>query len=225
MQTPARRGTQGRASSLRHCRLASVLKALRRSTRTKLSGRLRFPERQISRIVDIAKKVRIALHHARPELGERTVEGEVIGRDPALEDGQSRTSIGTGQRAGLRDGGVDVFSGRSGERAQERRRDEGHIGREDDAELRPGETETGREADDGGTYLAPVVEDGKRKRERVLPLPHRDHLREGFGEDAVRALGEALSLKGGERLRRAEPAARAADEENAGQLVIRHGSE
>ena len=72
--------------------------------------------------------------------------------------------------------------------------------------------------------VALVVEHREGQREPVGRLPDRDPLaaeRQRFPPD----LGEGAAVDACERLRRAEPRARAADEQDAGQPgAIRHGS-
>ena len=63
----------------------------------------------------------------------------------------------------------------------------------------------------------------RRERQPVAPTDG-DPLVADLPEQPPRTLGERLPLEPGERLRRAEAAARAADEQDPGQLAIRHGS-
>ena len=75
-------------------------------------------------------------------------------------------------------------------------------------------------------FVDRVVDDRKRKLERVVALPDGDDLVADLAQRPPRALAERLTAKGRERLRRAEPLGRATDEEHAGRgYTIRHGSE
>ena len=78
----------------------------------------------------------------------------------------------------------------------------------------------------GARSVDAVVEHGERQLELVVGLSDRDDLVAGVAQDPPRALGERLAAKRRERLRRAEPLGRAADEQHAGRsYTIRHGSE
>ena len=154
------------------------------------------------------------------------MERELARVDPPLEDRKRRDAKSGRERPRRERGRLGaVFARSGGKRAQEVGRDERHVGRKDDAELRLRKRQSGRHADDRGASLATVVEDRERQREPIFVLADDDHTREGSGERSVRALCERRPADRRERLRRPEPAARAADEENARYVVIRHASE
>lgn len=158
------------------------------------------------------------------ELLDGAVERELSGGDLSFEHGQRRAAVGAGQGPGLRRGDVGPF-GRLGELLKKLGRQERHVRRNDDTDLGAREAQPGRDADDCRAVLAPVVQDLKRQRQVVRRLPHDDNTTEGFFEDSVSALGKCLPAEARERLRRAEPRARAADEQDTGYVSIRHGSE
>ena len=83
----------------------------------------------------------------------------------------------------------------------------------------------GDHAVDRGALGCPVVDEGKRQRQPVGRLPDRDHLVAGVNECTPGALGERLVAQPRECLGRAEPCRAAADEQDARQGVMRHGSE
>ena len=91
------------------------------------------------------------------------------------------------------------------------------------ADLVRSRAQPGDDAGDRRAHLGAVVEHGERELEPVRRLADGDPLvaeRERLPAD----LGERAAVEAGERLRRAEPRARAADEQNARQASIRHGS-
>ena len=76
----------------------------------------------------------------------------------------------------------------------------------------------------GGASLRAVVEELERQLEPVRALADREPLVARLAEHAPGPLGERLAAEPGERLRRAEARARAADEQDARQARTRHGS-
>ena len=70
----------------------------------------------------------------------------------------------------------------------------------------------------GARSSAPSSSDRERQLERVAALADGDHLVADVAPSArQRALGERLAAERRERLRRAEPLRRAADEQHAGR--------
>jgi len=101
---------------------------------------------------------------------------------------------------------------------------ERHVDGHDDGHVVSGSAEarddTGERRPDGRA----VVEHRERERERVGALADGDRLVAGLGQQPPDPLGERLVAEARERLRRAEPAARSADEEDPRQASIRHAS-
>jgi hypothetical protein len=92
--------------------------------------------------------------------------------------------------------------------------------------VRFGQAKSGRDANDRRSHVASVIEYGKGQRKLVARFPDSDYPIEGFSEYPVSAFGESFSPKARERFRgTAEACACAADEEDAGYVAIRHGSE
>ena len=76
-------------------------------------------------------------------------------------------------------------------------------------------TKAGEDSVDRRPLVAPVVHDRKGQVESVGLLAHCQHLRARLPERPQSALGERLTAEPRERLRRAEPLGRAADEQHA----------
>src|SRR5207237_5729536 len=102
--------------------------------------------------------------------------------------------------------------------------DERAVHRQRDADVVGGGAQPGDEARDRRPDLRPVVEQRKRERQRIRLLPHGDALAAGLAEHTPRPRGQRLAVELRQRLRRAEAAARSADEQDPRQLSIRHGS-
>ena len=79
----------------------------------------------------------------------------------------------------------------------------------------------GDNARDRGANLCPIVDHLERK---LTELADDQHLVAGFLEHTTAAVEQRLAVEQRKRLRRAEPAARAADQQNAGQRTTRHCS-
>ena len=84
--------------------------------------------------------------------------------------------------------------------------------------------QAGDEPGDRRAHVGAVVQQLERKLEPVGELADGDPLGARLAEHAPRTLRERLAVDARERLRRAEARARAADEQDARQLVMRHGS-
>src|SRR5205814_10137432 len=78
----------------------------------------------------------------------------------------------------------------------------------------------GDESCERRAYAAAVVEDGEAEVELVVELADGEALAAGLAEQPPRARGERLALELRERLHAAEAAARAADEQDPGQLHV-----
>ena len=107
---------------------------------------------------------------------------------------------------------------------QRSRSDARQVHRQEDRDVVTRRPEPGDHARERRAHVRPVVGERKRQLETVGDLPHGDSLVARLAEHAPRALRKRLAVETGERLRRAEAPARAADEQNAGQPVIRHAS-
>ena len=110
-----------------------------------------------------------------------------------------------------------------GERRQHLRRDQRNVDRQDDGDAVRGRAQPGDDPGERSAHVAPVVEHRERQLERVGGLADGEPLVAAPPSTRQRAR-ERLSAELRQRLRRAEARARAADEQHAGQPVIRHGS-
>ena len=140
---------------------------------------------------------------------------ELPRRQTALELGQVRFRVRAGERPGLRDrpGGAQL--------AQQLRRHERAVDREEDRELGRGRAQPGDDARDRRSRLGRLDDDVERQLE--VALADREPQRERLAEDSPATLRERLAPEARQRLRRAEALRRAADEQHAG-YVIRHVS-
>ena len=111
-----------------------------------------------------------------------------------------------------------------GEPQQALRGDEWTVDREYEADVMTRRAQSGDEARDGSAHVGAVVEDRKRERQRVGLLPDGDPLLAGRAQHAPGTLGKRLAPEERQCFRRAEAAARAAHEQNAGQRSMRHCS-
>jgi hypothetical protein len=99
------------------------------------------------------------------------------------------------------------------------------VDRKNEAEIR------GRSAKPGGeTYyrrpdVAPIVYEGKGKRQLVGSLAHGDHAFAGRSKDTVGTLRQGLALEACECFWGSEAPARPTDEEDPCYAVTRQGSE
>ena len=84
--------------------------------------------------------------------------------------------------------------------------------------------QAGHDAGDRRADVGSVVEHREGELDPVRRLADRDPFGARLAEQPPRALGEGLAVEACKRLGRAEARARPADEQDAGQLAIRHGS-
>ena len=131
----------------------------------------------------------------------------VVRGEPPLELRQISLRVGARQRPGLRDRALLA------QLAQQRRRDERAVDREEDRGLGRGGTEPGDDADERRLRLGRLDDDGKRELE--LALPDRQPCLERLAENPPGPLGERLATERRERLGRAEAGRGAADEQHA----------
>ena len=166
--------------------------------------------------VDVEEQLRVDLQHRRVH----SSQGELAACDARLQLREHLFRIHARKRSGLRDrAGSDQLN-------EELGRDERRVDRQDDARLVRRRAETCDHAEDGRALGRAVIDDGERELDRIVGLSDRDDLVTGGAQNSPRALAERLAAKGRERLGRAEPFGRAADEEHAGRsYTIRHGSE
>jgi hypothetical protein len=164
--------------------------------------------------LDVAYRALDHLVHARVDAAER----ELAAAQPPFELRQHRARVGAGQRPRLRHRDLRA------EQAQRLGADVGAVDRQDHAHVVRRCAQAGDDAGDRRAHVAAVVDDGERQLERVRGLANCDPLVARLAEHAPRTRGERLAADDRERLRRAEPATRAPDEQHARQASIRHGS-
>jgi hypothetical protein len=141
----------------------------------------------------------------------------------ALEDRERRTAVGTGKWARARDGDVGAGVGEGTERVGA---DVRAVDGEDDADVVPSGTQPGHQAGERRPCRGAVVDERKGEREPVAALSHGQPLVARLAEHPPGTLGERLAVEPCERLRRAEPPARAAHEQDARHLSsTRHACE
>jgi hypothetical protein len=97
--------------------------------------------------------------------------------------------------------------------------------RQNEAEIRGCSSKPGSETDHRRSDVAPIVHDGKGKRQLVSSLADGDHALAGRSEDTVRTLRQGLALEAYECFWGSEAPARSADEEDPCYAVTRQGSE
>src|SRR5439155_27208226 len=101
-------------------------------------------------------------------------------------------------------------------------RDARTVDGEEHGDLRRGGAEPGDDTGDRRSHARAVVDDLERK---LAGLADEEDLVARSGENTAGTFDEHLSVELGERLRRAEAGACAADQHDARQSTIRHGSE
>ena len=99
------------------------------------------------------------------------------------------------------------------------------VDRQYEAEIRGCSAKSGSETYDRRPDVAPIVHDGKGKRQLVGSLADGDHALAGRSEDTVRALGQGLAPEACKCFWGSEAPARPADEEDPCYAVTRQGSE
>ena len=171
-------------------------------------------------VLTFTSEGRVDPHPADVERRDRVPERERVGRERSLERGQRAPAIGARQGAGLRNGHVEACCGK---RLQHRRRHAGRVHGKHHAEIVTGCAQPGDDAGDRRADLCAVVQKRERQVEQVRDLADGDPL-VAEGERLPADLGQRPAVETSERLRRAEAGARPADEQNAGQTLIRHGS-
>ncbi len=165
--------------------------------------------------IDVYEQRLVQLDDRHVETGDRASDGELTRR----EGGQRGLAIRARERARLRDGDV---AARAGERAERVGRDVRHVDRQDDAHVGARGAQSGDEPMNRSALFDAVRE--HRERKLLVALPDRDALVARLPERPPGALCERLALDARERLRRAEPRARPADEQDSRYGRIRHGS-
>ena len=133
----------------------------------------------------------------------------------AFSERERGAAIRAGQGPGLRHRGVSIAAC-GAERGEQPGRHEWAVDGEDEAELVASRCEPRDQPREGRPHVAPVVQERKRQRQAVAPLPDRDPLFGHLAEDAPRALRERLAVEPSEGFRLSEAAALAADEQDAG---------
>jgi hypothetical protein len=161
------------------------------------------------------------LDDASVELRERVPQREQADGKPLLEHAERGLAIRARKRAGRRHRRIGAGRGESLDRSC---REERHVDGEDDGHVAAGGAQPCDDADDRRSDGRAVVEDREGQRERLVALADGDRLVAGIGQQAPGPLGERLVAEPGEGLRRPEPAARSADEEDPRQASIRHAS-
>jgi DNA-3-methyladenine glycosylase I len=147
-----------------------------------------------------------------------TAERELAGGEAALELGEHRLRVRARERARLGHGGRGAEGAHGGGGEQRTVDRDDHRGR-----IR-GRPEARDDAGDRRPDVGAVVEHRERQRQLVGGLADGDPLTARGAEHAPHAFRERLGAEARERLRRPEPAARAADEQDARQPSIRHGA-
>jgi hypothetical protein len=99
------------------------------------------------------------------------------------------------------------------------------VDRQNEAEIRGRGAKPGSETHHRRPGVAPIVHEGKGKRQLVGSLADGDHALAGRSEETVRTLRQGLALKACECFRGSIAPARPADEENPCYSVTRQGSE
>ena len=171
--------------------------------------------------VDVHEPGGRQLDDAGVEVGERVAQRELACGEPPVEHGERGLSVRAGQRPARRRGGVGA-GGREGVEVlptQERR-----VDRDRDDQVVRRRPQTGDEAGDRRAHVRPVIQERKRQLEAVRVLADGEPLVAGLAEQPPGPLRERLAVESRERLRRPEPPARPADQQDARQLSMRHAS-
>ena len=105
-----------------------------------------------------------------------------------------------------------------------RRPNERRVDRKDDRQLVARNAQSGNDAGECSLRLGPVVDDVERQVRCVAALANRDPLGASDAECPPCAFGEGLAVEFRQSFRRAEAAARTADEQDPRQSSSRHGS-
>ncbi len=156
--------------------------------------------------VDVEEQLLVDLQHRRVHASQR----QLTACDARLELRKHRLRVHARKRSRLRD------RAGSGQLTEEVGRDERRVDRQDDTRLVRRRAKSRDHAEHGRALHRPVVEDGEWQL-AVVGLSDGDDLVADGAQDPPRALAERLSAKRRERLRRAEPLGRAADEQDAGR--------
>ena len=165
--------------------------------------------------VDVREQAIVELEHGLVDAAER----ELARRHSLFQGREQRPRVHAGKRPGLRHGA------RGEKRAEELRRDERAVHRQDEAGLVGGGAEPCHEPEHRRAIARPVVEHRERQLEPVSLLPHDDDLGAHRAEHPPGPLGERLAAEARKRLRGAEALRVAADEQQAGRVyAIRQGS-
>ena len=162
--------------------------------------------------VDIGQQRWVDLDHEPIEFGERPAEREASVRERRLQCGQRSPPVGTGEGAGLRNG--DVGSG--GGQVTSRRASRGACRPAAPRTFVRGSAQAGDDPGDRRADVASVVEqrEGSSSPSAAFPTAIRSSQKASVSQ-AISA--SVAAVDAGERLRRAEPRARPADEQDAGQ--------
>ena len=171
--------------------------------------------------VDVDEPLRIELDDSRVEFCEGVAQGELARIEPALEHREHAGADRTRERTRLRDRDV---AGRFGEAAKIGPAHEWHVDGQDDGKVRVSGPQPGDDPGKGRAGLGSIVDDREWKLESVRPLADCDALVADVAENPPSPCGERLAVEWYERLGRAKPAARAADEQDPRQTSRRHGS-
>ena len=153
---------------------------------------------------------------------ERIAQGKALRGEPPLQHRERRLAVRARQRPGLRGSGIRAGAG-LGEPAEKLGGHERAVDRQADGEAGLGCGQPGHDAGNRRPHLGPVVQHRERQL-RPVPLPDGDALVARLPERPPRALRKRLSPEPGQRLRRAEPARGAAEEQDARQAFSRHAS-
>ena len=146
------------------------------------------------------------------QLGDRVTQAQRTLREPAFEDRERGLRERARQRAGVGDGSAQA------QLAERRRARERQVDRQEHDRVVRRQPEPGDDAGERRPHGRAVVGDRERQHQ-LARLADGDALVEGVAEHPPGALCERLAAEAGERLRRAEASARAADQQDARQRV------
>ena len=168
--------------------------------------------------VHVREQLLRQLDPGRTELVDRVTQAKLTRVQPALQHGKRHPRVASGERPALRHGGGAPDAGVN-EQVDRGSGQRDAIDRKDDGELRrrrakPRDEPRQRRADVGA-----VVDQLERQCEPVRMLADGEPVRTSLAEQPPRALGHRLAAAHRNKcLRRAEARARAADEQDPGDL-------
>jgi len=174
---------------------------------------------ELARRIDVGQKLRVDFQPGDVQVLVGAVERERTVSEAMFEYVESGLCPGSRQRAGLRDGRITACLA---ERTHDLGSDPGAVDGQEHDDIVRSSVQARDNARDRRTDLGGVVDHVERQ---LAGLADDEHLVTYLTEDAPCPVDERLTLDLRERLRRAEPTARPADEDDATQRLRRHGSE